>query len=126
MPKKFEAALDLADLNSRMKDFYDLWVLSQKYSFDGRSLQEAITATCNKRETVIRSEAEIFSVEFGRHVDKNTQWTAFINKGPMDDAPKEFSRLMKAIRDFLQPVAVSYEKKDKFKLKWAPGGPWHD
>ena len=64
--EKFEAALDLADLNSRMKDFYDLWVLSQKYSFEGRSLQEAIIATCNRRETVIQSDAEIFSTEFGK------------------------------------------------------------
>ena len=126
MPKKFEAALDLADLNSRMKDFYDLWVLSQKYSFDGRSLQEAIIATCNKRGTTIRSDAEIFLTDFSQHVDKNTQWAAFINKGPMNDAPNDFSRIMKALRDFLQPVAVSYEKKDKFKLKWPPGGPWHD
>jgi hypothetical protein len=33
---------------------------------------------------------------------------------------------MEALRDFLQPVAVSFEKKDKFELKWVPGGPWHD
>ena len=123
--EKFEAALDLADLNSRMKDFYDLWVLSQKYFFDGRSLQEAIIATCNKRGTVIRSNAEIFSPEFSQHVDKNTQWAAFKSKGQMDDAPDDFSGIMKALRDFLQPVAVSCEKKDKFKLKWPNGGPWH-
>ncbi len=44
----------------------------------------------------------------------------------MDDAPDDFSGVMKALGDFLQPVADSYEKKDKFDLKWAPGGPWHD
>jgi predicted nucleotidyltransferase component of viral defense system len=124
--EKFEAALDLADLNSRMKDFYDLWVLSQKYSFDGRSLQEAIIATCNRRGTAIRSDAEIFSPEFSQNVDKSTQWAAFINKGPMDDAPYDFSGIMKALCEFLQPVAESCEKKDKFKLKWSNGGPWND
>jgi predicted nucleotidyltransferase component of viral defense system len=122
--EKFEAALDLADLNSRMKDFYDLWVLSQKYPFDGRSLQEAIVATCNRRGTVIQFNAEIFSSEFRQNVDKETQWAAFISKGPMDDAPNDFSSIMKALRDFLQPVAESCEKKDKFELKWPPGGPW--
>jgi predicted nucleotidyltransferase component of viral defense system len=124
--EKFEAALDLADLNSRMKDFYDLWVLSQKYFFAGRSLQEAIIATCNKRGTVIRSNAEIFSPEFSQHVDKKTQWAAFINKGPMNDAPNDFSRLMIALHDFLLPVAMACESRDEFKLKWPPGGPWHD
>lgn len=39
--EKFEAALDLADLNSRMKDFYDIWFLSQTSSFDGPVLQKA-------------------------------------------------------------------------------------
>lgn len=124
--EKFEAALDLADLNSRMKDFYDLWVLSQKYSFEGRSLQEAIIATCNRRGTVIRSDVEIFSPEFRQNVDKETQWAAFISKGPMDDAPDDFPGIMKALQGFLQPVVLSCEKKDKFNLKWAPGGPWLD
>ena len=124
--EKFEAALDLADLNSRMKDFYDLWVLSQKYSFDGRSLQEAITATCKRRGTIIRSDAEIFLTEFSRNFDINTQWTAFINKGPMDNTPDDFSRLMVALHDFLFPVATACESKDEFNLKWPPGGPWHD
>ncbi len=62
--EKFEAALDLADLNSRMKDFYDIWILSRTQSFEGRVLQEAITATCERRKTVIRSSAELFSNEF--------------------------------------------------------------
>jgi predicted nucleotidyltransferase component of viral defense system len=124
--EKFEAALDLADLNSRMKDFYDLWILSRKYSFDGRSLQEAIISTCNRRGTLIQSDAEIFSTEFRKNVDKQAQWAAFINKGPITEAPDDFSRIMEALRDFLQPVAVSCEKKDKFELEWVAGGPWHD
>lgn len=124
--EKFEAALDLADLNSRMKDFYDLWVLSQKYPFDGRSLQEAIIATCNRRGTTIRSDAEIFLTDFSQHVDKNTQWAAFINKGPMNDVPNDFSRIMTALHEFLLPMAMAYEKNKQFKLKWPPGGPWHD
>jgi predicted nucleotidyltransferase component of viral defense system len=124
--EKFEAALDLADLNSRMKDFYDLWVFSKKYSFDGRSLQKAIIATCNRRATIIRSDAEIFSTEFSRHVDKKTQWVAFIKKGPMDDAPDDFARLMTALHEFLLPMAMACEKNEQIKLKWPPGGPWHD
>lgn len=59
-----KAALDLGDLNSRMKDFYDIWGLSKRFSFNGRLLQEAIVATCARRKTIIRSEAEIFSDDF--------------------------------------------------------------
>ena len=62
--EKFEAALDLAELNSRMKDFYDIWFLCQVCAFEGRILQEAIIATCKRRRTEIRSDAEMFSDAF--------------------------------------------------------------
>lgn len=124
--EKFEAALDLADLNSRMKDFYDIWVLSQKYSFGGRSLQEAITATCRRRKTRISSKAEIFSKEFVNRSDKKIQWSAFLRKGPMGEVPEEFPIIMEGIRDFLLPVAVATENENSFESEWPPGGPWHD
>jgi hypothetical protein len=43
----------------------------------------------------------------------------------MDNALDDFPSIMKALHDFLQPVAVAHEKKDVFKLKWHPGGPWN-
>ncbi len=122
--EKFEAALDLADINSRMKDFYDIWVLSQKYSFQGRPLQEAIIATCTRRRTPISPNAEIFSEEFEKGFDKETQWLAFIRKGQMGEVPEEFSMIMEDIRLFLLPIALSTEQRDPFESEWPPGGPW--
>ena len=57
----FEAALDLADLNSRMKDFYDIWVLSQTHSFEGQMLQEVVTASRVNHESLqkIKRGAEV-------------------------------------------------------------------
>jgi hypothetical protein len=57
--EKFEAALDLADLNSRMKDFYDI-------------------ATSKRRRTEIRSDAEMFSDVFASGAEKKRQWSAFL------------------------------------------------
>jgi len=68
--EKFQAALDLADLNSRMKDFYDIWMLSQSYSFDGLVLQSAIIATCSRRHTTIRAGAELFTQQFSDPPEK--------------------------------------------------------
>jgi len=122
--EKFEAALDLADLNSRMKDFYDIWFLSQTCPFDGRVLQEAIVATCKRRRTGIRSEAEMFSDAFASRPEKKRQWSAFLGKGPLTGAPEDLGLLLNALRGFLLPMVQAYEENQRFYLKWSPGGPW--
>ncbi len=124
--EKFEAALDLADLNSRMKDFYDIWFLCQTWAFEGRILQEAIIATCTRRRTEIRSDAEMFSDDFAARAEKRRQWSAFLGKGPITGAPKNFSLLMDAIRRFLGPIAQAYEATQPFEPRWSPGGPWRE
>jgi hypothetical protein len=122
--EKFEAALDLADLNSRMKDFYDIWGLSRKFSFDGQLLQEAIVATCTRRKTIIGSKGEIFSKNFADRPEKKAQWIAFINKGTTGDVPEDFVTLMSHIRTFLFPIAQASEQGKSFQGSWSEGGPW--
>jgi predicted nucleotidyltransferase component of viral defense system len=122
--EKFEAALDLADLNSRMKDFYDIWFLCQTCAFEGRILEEAIIATCKRRRAEIRSDAEMFSDGFAVRAEKKRQWSAFLGKGPITGAPENFSLLMNTIREFLRPIAQAYEANQSFEPKWSQGGPW--
>jgi len=122
--EKFEAALDLADLNSRMKDFYDIWALSFSNEFDGKVLRKAIIATCSRRKTAIKTQAELFSSEFASRTDKQTQWGAFIRKGMFEQAPETFIYLMKEIRAFLFPLTESIEKNKSFNVSWTPCGTW--
>jgi len=124
--EKFEAALDLADLNSRMKDFYDIWALSRSYSFDGKVLQEAIIATCSRRHTTIETQAELFSAEFANRNDKQTQWQAFVRKGMFEQPPETFIYLMGEIRSFLFPLTEYIEKDKSFNSKWTTDGTWVD
>ena len=49
--EKFEAMLKLRELNSRMKDFYDIWLLSRHFGFEGKTLSEAIRLTLEQRGT---------------------------------------------------------------------------
>lgn len=122
--EKFEAALDLADLNSRMKDFYDMWILSQTYSFQGIALQESIMATCQRRKTALNSNAEVFTKEFADHSDKRAQWISFLRKNKMLDISEDFSAIMEEIRTFLQPIANAIEKGVRFEKAWPPKGAW--
>ncbi|MFK8032199.1 MAG: nucleotidyl transferase AbiEii/AbiGii toxin family protein [Gammaproteobacteria bacterium] len=120
--EKIEAMLYLGALNSRMKDFYDVWRLSQQQSFDGESLLEALKKTLNNRSTSVFQFSKLFS-ELTDSSDKQEQWTAFVNKS-MVDAPKEFVVLLKAIGVMISPMLEAVSKDVIFGVTWSAGGPW--
>ncbi|MBN1382190.1 MAG: nucleotidyl transferase AbiEii/AbiGii toxin family protein [Deltaproteobacteria bacterium] len=122
--EKFEASLDLVELNSRMKDFYDIWMLSRAYPFQGLTLQEAVVATCERRSTPLSSRAVVFSKEFAERTDKQAQWKTFLKKIQLPDVPKDFSTIMKDFGEFLYPVTEASENHRRFEEKWLPGGSW--
>ena len=122
--EKFEASLDLAALNSRMKDFYDLWMLSRAYPFHGLTLQDAVMATCERRATPLSTRALIFSKEFAAGAAKLTQWTTFLRKAQLPGISDDFPTIMAHIGEFLRPVAEASENLRRFEKEWLPGGPW--
>lgn len=122
--EKFEASLDLSELNSRMKDFYDIWMLSHAYPFHGPTLQQAVAATCERRATPLTSKALIFSKEFAAGDAKKTQWTTFLRKANLSDISDEFPAILEGIRKFLQPLAEVSENRQRFEKEWPAGGPW--
>ena len=63
--EKLEAMIYLGEPNSRMKDFFDVWFLSQRFEFSGQTLMEAIKATFQQRKTPLPNESPIaFSKDF--------------------------------------------------------------
>lgn len=75
--EKFEAMIYLAEANSRMKDFYDVYTLANAFDFDGRVLYEAIRQVFERRGTPLMKEPVVFSAEFAVIKAKHTQWGAF-------------------------------------------------
>ena len=72
-----------------MKDFYDLWVLANRFEFSGFVLQEAIRKTFENRKTAIPREVPpAFSKQFVR--EKQTQWGAFLKTSGIMNAPDQF------------------------------------
>ena len=120
--EKFEAMIKLGILNSRMKDFYDIWLLSSQLDFDGAKLAEAIRQTFEHRGTIIPKEVEAFSEGFIEV--KQVQWTAFRNKLNQDHVPVSFKDIVSVVENFLAPV-VFEPSTDTVKLgSWASPGPW--
>jgi hypothetical protein len=93
--EKFEAMLKLGALNSRMKDCYDVWVLSAQFDFDGAKLTEAMRLTLNHRGTTLSESILPFSEEFA--LDKQVQWVAFCKRLGQEGTPTEFVRVVMAI-----------------------------
>ncbi len=64
--EKFQAMVALGIANSRMKDFFDLWILARDFAFDGPRICRAIHATFRRRKTDLPSAPPIaLTSEFG-------------------------------------------------------------
>lgn len=111
--EKFEAMVKLGELNSRMKDFFDIWLLD----FDGSQLAAAIHATFARRATAIESKPVCFTDRFAQDRTKADLWAAFRRRIHVRDVP-DFPAVALRVRDFLLPVAVSLAEDAAFSLMW--------
>jgi predicted nucleotidyltransferase component of viral defense system len=122
--EKLEAMVVLGQANSRMKDFYDLAILSQIFTFEGDVLVRAIAATFARRQTPMRPGLPIaLTSQFTDDQTKRTQWAAFLrksaapNKTSLRDAAATITRFVE------QPIAAATSGA-AFRMSWKPGGPW--
>ncbi len=74
--EKLEAMVKLGELNSRMKDFFDIWTLARNQPFDSVALGKAIDATFRRRGTSLDPDAVCFQRSFGASESKQAQWRA--------------------------------------------------
>jgi predicted nucleotidyltransferase component of viral defense system len=122
--EKFEAMVKLGELNSRVKDFFDIWALATNQTFSGPELVEPVRATFTRRGTAMDVSAPCFTEEFGNLDAKAKQWHAFIRRGELIQVPSSFYEVWQDTMAFLRPVAKAVQSNLTFKLTWAAGGPW--
>jgi hypothetical protein len=122
--EKFEAMVKLGQLNSRMKDFFDIWLLARQFNFDGAILAEAIAKTFLHRGTAMVVPPLALTTEFVSDPAKVDQWRAFLRKSRITSAPEELSQVIDALADFLMPVARTIHEGHQFVAQWIAPGPW--
>lgn len=123
--EKFQAMVSLGITNSRMKDFYDLWIMGKTFPFEGRLLTQAIVATFSRRRTTLADELPLaLTVEFSEDPGKQTQWRAFIKRTQLAPAALSLPAVVAEIREFLQPPMNAAARGEAFGFTWPPGGPW--
>lgn len=121
--EKFEALASLGIANSRMKDYFDLWVLSKQSDFHGDTLRQAVHATFDRRGTPLTGNAPLGLTEaFAMDIQKKTQWQAFLRKNGLDSL--ELSEVVAELHAFIMPAAVAAHAQLKFDSHWRASGPW--
>jgi len=119
--EKFEAMVKLGELNSRMKDFFDIWSLATHRAFGGAMLAEAIAQTFSRRGTAMDADAVCFADAFGNSEAKQLQWQAFLKRTCLtDSAPALFVDVWSETTAFLRPMISPASRA----LHWPAGGTW--
>ncbi len=116
--EKFEAMIKLSLLNSRMKDFYDIYTLSKSKDFEGRVLQEAIFHTFQRRRTPFEREPSVFQDLFINSAEKQREWSNYIRRIRVS-SPEYFKDVMTQITLFLKPIYDSLCNEEEFTLYWS-------
>lgn len=104
--EKFQAMVMLGRANSRMKDFYDIWILSRIFPFAGDRLARAIAATFARRRTEVpMTVPDALTPEFGSDPGKQRQWAAFV--ADIEGAPRELQAVVTDLAAFLMPAVAA-------------------
>ena len=122
--EKFQIMVYMGEVNSRMKDFYDVWLLATNFDFDGSILAQAIRETFRCWQTSLPLTPVAFSDGFAQDREKQVQWNAFIRRHRLEETPVTLRGAIQVIAAFLQPVIQALSEGRRFDRRWSPGGPW--
>jgi predicted nucleotidyltransferase component of viral defense system len=102
--EKFHAMITLGNLNSRMKDFYDVYLLlsDEKVRVDIEILQKAIIETFRNRNTEFADTNELFTEEFYNNKNRNIMWNSFLRKSKLE--PLNFEEVVTYISSRLSNI----------------------
>lgn len=114
--EKFDAILDLMQLSSRMKDYYDLYYIASKFDFNGSVLVEAMRKTFENRGhsfTLVQFEEML---EFDKDPGMQKKWQQFIKKKEIE--ADDYSTVMRVMRDFLENPFRNALEEQMFSKRW--------
>lgn len=121
--EKFEALSTLGIANSRMKDYFDLWILARHTEFDGDILRQAIQATFDRRKTALSGHAPLgLTQAFAQDQQKQTQWQAFLKKNRLEALA--LNEVIAELTTFMLPVIEAASANAMLPARWQAGGPW--
>ena len=117
--EKFESVVILGMANSRMKDYYGLYLILQTFSFKLNSLREAISRTFQRRGTML-PEAVPVGLTDKFATERQSRWRGFLELNHIAPVSPNFALVVADILNFLMPLLHTAD----LDLTWHRGGPW--
>lgn len=114
--EKFEAIVSLGDANSRYKDFYDIYILADRYDFDGIELREAVRETFEHRGTGF-DDIFAFTDDFLASEIHQSRWKAFLKKKKAL-VNAELEEVVGLLKSMLLPIVDSIARDTEYSSKW--------
>ncbi len=125
--EKLNAMVSLGYANSRMKDFFDIWLLSHLFHFDANTLTKAITGTFSCRDTDFPDGIPFaFTPEFYADAQKKRQWKAFLGNAKPGVKTGELSEVITRISGFIMPVLEALDAGSAKDATWSPETGWEE
>lgn len=104
LAEKFQTMIDLGTINSRMKDFFDVYMILKGNKVDHELLKEAVVEVFANRGTALVPDHVVFSDGFAQDETRQKMWKAYLKKIKYkEELP--FEEVMRVVRDKLQPMA---------------------
>lgn len=126
--EKLLAIVTLGEDNTRLKDYFDLWLLARDYAFAGETLKGALAASFARQRIPVPETVPVgLTPAFADNAAKRLQWQGFVRQRvslPVNAPVLE--EVVASIRDFLLPVLNALTPSQEFPLEWPPGGPWRE
>jgi predicted nucleotidyltransferase component of viral defense system len=120
--EKLQAMVFLGSINSRMKDFFDIWLLTEESKINGTKLQGAIQATFRNRNTPIPEDTPLALTETFAE-ERRQLWVIFMKRVDLTNPP-DFVQVVGELRGFIQPVLEAIKSDANFARNWTPGTGW--
>lgn len=115
--EKIDAILSLMEFSSRMKDYYDIYYLANKFDFDGATLTKALKKTFENRGHSFTVEQFEQVMGFDRDGSMQKKWKAFTRK--IDTKTDDYSTVLKTIKAFLSEPFVAVVDEKEIAKKWS-------
>ncbi|MGN2390687.1 nucleotidyl transferase AbiEii/AbiGii toxin family protein [Pelomicrobium sp. G1] len=123
--EKLHAIVVLGEVNSRLRDFFDILALARHYRFDGDVLAASVRATFERRRTPVPASLPVaLTRQFAAIPGKQAQWEAFLRKSGLSSVPAQLGEVTAQIASFVEPVMGAARDGRSLDLVWPPGGPW--
>ena len=121
--EKLDAILDLMEFSSRMKDYYDIYYLANKFDFDGATLTKALKKTFENRGHAFTVEQFEQVMAFAENDAMQKKWEAFCRK--IDTKTDDYNTVLRTIKDFLTEPFTAAVIGEEFIEEWsAANGKW--